>query len=200
VVPIFNRHYIPEAIIAYIPIYQAQLNEKLALVEGDAELTIRDNSARDPQLVCQTIRFVASGYLTPRSEADKTNDHGAWDNLVKLYNFSTLMSIETLQVAMLTKFCNLIESLDPAKFQGFARRYYDRKTHNLYFTSTLGSLIKVKLAEFLPRLQQTMTIQEISSLGGYLGTQLVEVLLEDRIVKPSALGELEVVSLSDLDG
>jgi hypothetical protein len=44
-------------------------------------------------------------------------------------------------------------------------------------------LIKIKLAEFLPRLQQTMAVKDISAEGGALGTQLIEVLLEDRLPK-----------------
>jgi hypothetical protein len=183
----FNRHYVPEAIISHIPTYQTQLNEKLALIEGDAEPTLRDDVARSPELVCKTIRFLASGYLTPVEEGQKESKE-TWDSLVKLYNFSRLLSIKTLEVALLTKFCDLIDSLNPAVFLAFASRYYKETGCYPQGTSTLGCLIKVKLAEFLPRLQQTMTIKDISSQGGILGTQLIEVLLEDRVKSQAAPG------------
>jgi hypothetical protein len=113
---------------------------------------------------------------------------GTWDSLVGLYNFSRLLSIKTLEVAMLTKFCDLIDALSPTVFLTFARRYYNETGRYPKESSTLGCLIKVKLAEFLPRLQQTMTIKEISSQGGILGTQLIEVLLEDRAKNQVAPG------------
>jgi hypothetical protein len=89
---------------------------------------------------------------------------------------------------LLTKFCDLIDSLNPAVFLAFASRYYKETGCYPQGTSTLGCLIKVKLAEFLPRLQQTMTIKDISSQGGILGTQLIEVLLEDRVKSQAAPG------------
>jgi hypothetical protein len=185
--PKFNRHYIPEEIIAHIPIYQIQLHEILALIEGDTEPIIRDDVARKPELVCKTIRFLASGYLTPVGDGEKESE-GTWDSLVGLYNFSRLLSIKTLEVAMLTKFCDLIDALSPTVFLTFARRYYNETGRYPKESSTLGCLIKVKLAEFLPRLQQTMTIKVISSQGGILGTQLIEVLLENRAKNQVAPG------------
>ena len=175
----FNRHYIPEEIIAHIPSYQAQLNEKLVLIEGDAEPIIRDNVARDPGLICQTIRFLVSGHL-PLNDADQQSQ-ATWDSLVKLYNFSKMLSIGTLQTAMLRKFWHLIDALEPAVFLAFARRYYNNTGYRTQDTGrSLTGVIKAKLAEFLPRLQQTMTVKDISSQTGMLGMQLIEVLLEDR--------------------
>jgi hypothetical protein len=181
-IPDFNRHYIPEEIIRHIPSYQAQLNEKLALIEGDAEPIIRDIVARNTQLVCQTIRFLASGYLTPLNEAEKENK-ATWGGLISLYVFSRQLSIKTLKDAMLTQFCELIDSLNPAVFLAFARHYYAGWNYDKSQNTRLGCLIKIKLAEFLPRLQQTMAVKDISAEGGALGTQLIEVLLEDRLPK-----------------
>jgi hypothetical protein len=177
-----HRYYVPEEIIAHIPTYLHQLNDKLAHIEGDAEPIIRDALARDPQLVCQTIRVLASGYLTPLNEADKESK-GTWDGLISLFNFSTALSIKILKVAVLTQLCKLIDTLNPAVFLAFARHYYDDCSYGSRQNTDLGCLIKVKLAEFLPRLQQTMTIKDISAEGGILGTQLIEVLLEDRLPK-----------------
>ena len=44
----------------------------------------------------------------------------------------------------------------------------------------MGRMIKRKLAYFLPLLQESMTVDEISSEVGVLGKQLIAVLLEDR--------------------
>jgi hypothetical protein len=180
--PTFNRYYISEEIIAHSPIYQAQLNGKLALIEGDAETIIRDGPVRDPQLVCQTVRFLASGYLTPLNEADK-GTKGTWDGLIKLYNFSGTLAIVNLRDAMLKQFCYLIDALNPATFLAFARHYYDNWNPRVSENTSLRSLIKIKLAESLPRLQQTVVVKDISSEGGILGMQLIEVLLEDRALK-----------------
>jgi hypothetical protein len=177
----FNRHYVPEGIIAHIPTYQTQLNERLALIEGDTEPTIRDGVAHDSELVCKTIRFLASGYLTPVEEGQKESEE-TWDSLVKLYNFSRLLSIKTLELAMLKQFTSLIEALSPAVFLAFARRCYGRNRGSPHDT-TLAQLIKLKLAWSLPLLQHTMSVKDISSQDGTLGMQLIEVLLEDRALK-----------------
>jgi hypothetical protein len=139
---------------------------------------VRDEVPRNPQVVCKTIRFLASGYLTPLEEVDREGK-GTWDDLVELYNFSKALSIKTLEVAMLSEFSKLLDSLDPAVFLAFARRYYKRNDKDQ--NKSLERLIKVKLADFLPRLQQTMSVKAISTEGGVLGRQLIEVLLEDRV-------------------
>ena len=181
VVKTFNRHYVPEGIIAQIPTYQTQLKEKLTLIEGDAEPTLRDDVARSPELVCKTIRFLASGYLTPVDEGQKESKE-IWDSLVELYNFSRALSIDTLELAILKQFTSLIEALSPAVFLDFARRYYGRNGRSPHDT-TLAQLIKIKLAWFLPLLQHTMAVKDISSQDGTLGMQLIEVLLEDRALE-----------------
>jgi hypothetical protein len=169
------------------------LDEKLALTEGDAEPIIRDGIAYDPQVFCKTIRFLASGYLTPLEEQDRESSK-TWDSLVELYNFGRALSIESLQVTMLAQFCYLINAFDPAVFLALARRYYDRN-HDSTRNTSLRHLIKIKLAGVLPRLQQTMTIKDISSQSGILGMQLIEVLLEDRANNQDApLKDPEVVA------
>lgn len=172
-----DRYYVPEDVIRFIPKYKAQLDEKLASIKGDNQPVIRDETVRDPEVVARAVRFLTSGYLYPLdTSAGDIKD--TLDDLVKLYNFSTSLSIKRLEVGILDHIKNF-ETLTLAIFLVFARGYYTAHGVEAQDTS-LGHLIKQKLAEFLPRMVDLKTVDEIKREGGILGQQLIEVLLDER--------------------
>jgi hypothetical protein len=184
--PSINRHYVPEAIIYHIPSYRAQLAEKLVSInshDDDDEPVIRDDQPRDPQIVTKAIRFLVSGHLTPLDAS--TNDcEKTLDTLVELWYFSSTLTIVSLSQALISHIENST-AVTLEIFLAFARRFYARFT-DVYKTverTSLGQMIKRKLAYFLPLLQESMTVDEISSEVGVLGKQLIAVLLEDRATK-----------------
>ena len=183
--PVFNRHYIPEDIASCIPNYKAQL-QKVTSTKSDDEPVIRDDRACDPQVVTKAIRFLASGYLTPL-DASSGDCKITLDNLVELWHFGVNRSIKGLCTAVIAHI-ELSTALTLGVFLAFARRFYDN-FGNVYVKvqdTGLGRMIKRRLAYFLPRLQESMTVDEISSEAGILGKQLITVLLEDRIEKHEA--------------
>lgn len=175
--PSTSRYYIPQDIIRYIPSYKSQLEEQLACPKGDEEPVICDKTAREAQVVAKAVRFLSSGYLYPL-EASSSTINDSLNDLVKLYNFSNSLSIKRLEVGILDHIKNF-RGLSLAIFLIFARSYYDAHGKEAQDTS-LGHLIKQKLAEFLPRMVELKTVDEIKREGGILGQQLIEVLLDER--------------------
>lgn len=178
--PSINRHYVPEKILDYIPSYKTQLEEKLVPIKGDDEPTIRDEEPRDPQVVTRAIRFLVSGYITPL-DASSDECEKTLDKLVELWYFATELSIKSLHFALISHIGNSKE-LTLNIFMAFARRFYGKFTDIFVAVhdTGMGRMIKRKLAYFLPLLQESMTVDEISSEVGVLGKQLIAVLLEDR--------------------
>lgn len=88
-----NRYYVPEDVIRYIPKYKAKLDEELAAIN------------RDPQVVAKAVRFLTSGYLYPLDASSNTTKD-TLDDLVKLYSFSTSLSIKRLEVGILSHIKN----------------------------------------------------------------------------------------------
>jgi hypothetical protein len=180
---IITHYYVPEEIIAYIPSYEAQLHERLASIQGDDEPVVRDNIPRDQQAVGRAIRFLVSGYLTPLDASSHTCTN-TLHRLVDLYNLSIALSIESIETAVLDRIDNLdFEALGHGNFLTFARRYHSETGPGTRGAS-LGRLIKKKLSHLMPHLEQSMIIGQVGYLGGGfergLGTQMLEVLLEDR--------------------
>jgi hypothetical protein len=92
--------------------------------------------------------------------------------------FSTALSIKRLEIAVLNHI-ETFEGLTLAIFLAFARNYY--KTNGAASQNTsLGDLIKRKLAAFLQCMVDLKTVDEIKNEDGVLGRQLIEVLLEER--------------------
>jgi hypothetical protein len=100
------------------------------------------------------------------------------DDLVRLYNFSTALSIKRLETGILHHI-DAFEDPPLAIFLAFARSYYKKYGADAQDTG-LGELIKKKLAAFLQHMIDTKTKEEIKNEGGILGQQLIEVLLEER--------------------
>jgi hypothetical protein len=187
--PSINRHYIPEKILDYTPSYKAQLKEKLASIEGDDEPVIRDDDPRDPQVVTKAIRFLVSGYLTPL-DASSDDCEKTLDSLMELWYYGWRSSNMHLYLAAVSHI-EESKAITPKAFLAFARRFYDKYAEDYgdrIHTTSMGRMIRRKLAFFLPRLQESMTIDEISSEGGVLGKQLMVALLEDRNKKDSTSG------------
>jgi hypothetical protein len=175
--PAIKSIYVPADVVSHIPNYKRQLAEQLDCIEGEEEPAIRDKVARDPDIVAKAIRFLSSGYLSPLDAASSTcitNLH----NLVMLYKLSRVLSIKRLETAVLIHI-DSFEELTLAVFLSFARSYYSASGVDAQHTS-LGDLIKKKLAAFMQPWVDTKTISEITEEGGVLGQQLIEVLLEDR--------------------
>jgi hypothetical protein len=169
---------VPANALRHIPIYKCQLDEQLETMKGDEEQAIYDQTARDPRLIAKTVRFLSSGYLYPLHASSSTCEEDNLENLVDLYKFSTALSIKRMEVAILHHI-DTFEDFQLAVFLAFARSYYDANGAESQYTS-LGQLIKKKLAEFLQPWVNTKTVDEITNEGGILGRQLIEVLLEER--------------------
>jgi len=179
---VFKCYYVPEKVIARIPSYKADLDEQLGYIDGDSddddEPIILEDIVHDQNNVCKALRFLASGYLAPLDASSATlNTIGKF---TALYDFSLELEIEDLETAVLGRIDDMdYDALPLDLFMRFARSYYGRHGAESHLTS-LGCLIKRKLSYLLPRLEQSMTVDEISSEGGLLGKQLMAVLLEDR--------------------
>jgi hypothetical protein len=169
--------YIPQDVFRCIPSYKGQLDQQKAALKGDAQPTIRDQTARDPEVVSKAIRFLVSGYLFP-FDARSSTCKETLEDFVKLYQFSTALSIKRLETAVLNHI-DTFEGLTLAIFLAFARGYYRANGAEAQNTS-LGDLIKRKLAEFLQHMVDLKTVDEIKNEDGVLGRQLIEVLLEER--------------------
>lgn len=180
---IYNRHYIPRDIVNCIPHYKALSEEKLASIEGHDEPIIRDTVVRDPQIVTDTIRFLASGHLNPLNASSGDCEEILY-GLFELFQFGDTFSIVKLCTAVV-EHIDRFTALPLKVFLAVMRKYYTHY-HEDVQNRMLALLIKRKLAEYLPQLQQTMTNEEISSESGILGKQLMMVLLEDRDKKDGA--------------
>lgn len=168
-------YYVPEDVIAHIPSYKTQLGQQ-KLFAGDNESVICDNVPRDPQAVGRAIRFLVSGYIPPVNPYSGECTHNL-HRLVDLYNFSITLAIKCLEDAVLDRLENLrFEALLRDVFFSFARRCYDEGTRH----NSLQQLIKKKMSHLLPHLEQSMTVEQLCSVGGNLGAELMAVLLEDR--------------------
>jgi len=171
------RLYVPQSILHYIPNYKSQLDQQKATLKGDTQAIIRDTTARDPEVVSKAIRFLVSGYLYPL-DASSSTCKNTLEEFIKLYHFSTALSIKRLETAVLNHI-DTFEGLTLAIFLAFARDYYSANGAEAQNTS-LGDLNKKKLAEFLQRMVDLKTVDEIKNEDGVLGRQLIEVLLEER--------------------
>lgn len=161
-----RRYYVPEHIIGKIPSWKAQLDRRLTAIEGDEEPTIHDEKVRKLDPINRAIRFLVSGYITPPNAASATTCKATLKSLVHLYNLSIDLSIEDLELAIIGRIDDLEDEDFPLDvFLDFARAYYDSSGESAQDTS-LGQSIKAKLADLLPRLEQSMTIEDISSEGG----------------------------------
>jgi hypothetical protein len=185
-----KHYYVPEEIIDHIPSYKSQL--QCAYYRNvDDERIIQDRTPRDQQAVANAIRFLTSGYLVPLNASSSAACEKALQSLVQLYNFSVALKIVKLETAVLSHIDAVnFEAMAVNAFLGFARSYYNGDgvdTQN----SGLGRLIKTKLSLLLPRLQQSMTADKISSEEGVLGKQLIAVLFEDRAQHHVTLGAVK---------
>lgn len=174
-----HRYYIPERIVSHIPFYDNQIKEKLESNESDDEPIIRDTTPRNLKKLSKAIRFLTSGHLTPLNTSTADWDK-ALDSLVSLWSFGLMLSITGLCAAVISHIEHS-KALSPRVFFTFARRFYAKSPDNSNIkASSIGCMIKRKLTYFMPYLEESMTIDELSSEGGILGKQLIEVLLEDR--------------------
>jgi hypothetical protein len=171
------RLYVPEGVLHCIPSYKGPIDQQKATLKGDAQPTIKDTTPRDPEVVSKAIRFLISGYLFPLDAGSSTCKNTPED-FIKLYQFSTALSIKRLETAVLNHI-DTFEGLTLAIFLAFARGYYKANGAEAQNTS-LGELIKKKLAEFLQCMVDLKTVDEIKNEDGVLGRQLIEVLLEER--------------------
>jgi hypothetical protein len=169
--------YVPQGVLRCVPLYKGQLDQQKAMLKGDTQPTIRDPTSRDPEVVSKTIRFLVSGYLFPL-DAGSSTCKTSLEDFIKLYQFSTALSIKRLETAVFNHI-DTFEGLTLAIFLAFARGYYSANGAEAQNTS-LGELIKKKLAEFLQRMVDLKTVDEIKNEDGVLGRQLIEVLLEER--------------------
>jgi hypothetical protein len=183
-----KHYYVPEEIIDHIPSYKSQ-SQLLYDNVGD-ERVIQDRTPRDQQAVTSAIRFLTGGYLTPVNLSPSLCEKSL-QGLVQLYNFSVALKIVKLEAAVVNHIDLLnFEAMAVNVFLGFARTYYNGGGADTQHSS-LGCFIKKKLVLLLPRLQQFMTAEKISSEEGVLGKQLIAVLFEDRAQNQVALGSIK---------
>jgi hypothetical protein len=171
-------YYVPERVITSIPCYGEQLRVKLASIEGDDEPVIVDELKRDQKSLGKAFRFLATGYLAPLDASIVPS--AALDSLITLYNLSIDLDIGDLEDAVLVCIDDMdYDALPLDVFMEFARCYYADHGEDSHLTD-IGELIKSKLSYLLPRLEQSMTVDQLSCEGGMLGMQLMTVLLEER--------------------
>jgi len=171
------RLYVPQSILHYIPTYKSQSDQQKATLKGDTQPTIRDPTPRDPKVVSKAIRCLVSGYLYLLDASSNTYKN-TLEDFIQLYQFSAALSIKRLEAEVLNRI-DTFEGLTLAIFLAFARGYYSANGAEAQNTS-LGDLIRKKLAEFLQRMVDLKTVDEIKNEDRVLGRQLIEVLLEER--------------------
>ena len=170
------RLYVPQDVLHHITSYKGQLDQENAILKGDAQPVIHDKTPRDPEVLSKAIRFLVSGYLFPLDASSSTCEDALHD-FIKLCQLSIDLSIQRLETAVL-RHIDTFEGLTLAIFLAFARGYYGTKRAEQ--NSSLGQLIKKKLAEFLQCMVDLKTVDEIKNENGVLSRQLIEVLLEER--------------------
>jgi len=186
-----KHYYVPEEIIDHIPSYKNQSQQSYSFNDNvNDERIIWDGTARDQQAVASAIRFLTSGYLVPLNASSSAYENSL-HSLVRLYNLSVALKIAKLETALVSHIDDAnFEAIGVNIFRRFARTYYNGDgvdTQN----SSLGRLVKKKLSLLLPRLQQSMTAEKISSEEGVLGKQLIAVLFEDRVQHQITLGAVK---------
>jgi hypothetical protein len=179
--PSTTRHFVvPMKVIREIPSFQLQLDEQLANPEDPYEPpTIHDDVCREEGIVRKALRFLEHRDIDPLSMIPSaTSCLSTLHDLVQLYNFSLELSIKRLETGIV-EHINEFEQLSLDVFLQFARRYYEKEGDEARGTS-LGALIKKKLARFLQQWIDVKGMVEVSNEGGVLGKQLSEVLLLER--------------------
>lgn len=173
-----DSYYVPESVIRCIPSYNKQLDEKLAAGQDIHDISISDAKYYPRAIVTETIRYLTTGYLCPLGDPVKTLGH--LFQLVNLYEFSVLLSIERLELGVLAHIDGFHDISVDLLWRS-ARFYYDVNGNEGYDETSLGRLIKKKLAELLPQMIERKIVDEIKIKGGLLAQQLMEVLLEKVI-------------------
>jgi hypothetical protein len=173
-------YYVPQRVITSIPLYSEKLIlQLLSIDDEDDEPVIVDEVKRDQKSLGKALRFLATGHLAPL-DASSTTTFNTIDKFTVLYDLSINLDIEDLEQAVLGRIDNMDYDAVPLDvFMEFACSYYDDRSEESCLTP-LGRLIKRKLSYLLPRLEQTITVDQLSREGGMLGMQLIAVLLEDR--------------------
>lgn len=173
--------FIPEHIIRQIPRYDAELDEEMEDVEDEGQtFEIADPIARHQVALVRAIEYVG-GALIPPIDASAGDVQRTLAELLAVYDVSIGLEIKTLE----EKILNHIEScpgMSTEAFLTFARTVYagdensDLAGHAT--DSSIGKLIKRKLAVLLPQLLQDGTVRSIKAEGGTLSNELLEVMID----------------------
>lgn len=173
--------FIPEYIVKQIPRYNEELDEEMQDVEDEGQtFEIADSIARPQVALVRAIEYVGGALLSP-IDASIPNVQQTLAELLAVYDVSIGLEIKTLE----EKILNHIEScpeMPTETFLTFARTVYagdengDLAGHAT--DSSIGKLIKRKLAVLLPQLLQDGTVRSIKAEGGILSNELLEVMID----------------------
>lgn len=175
--------FIPEHIIQKIPKYEFELDEQMENVEDKGQtFEIADHATHHQVPFVRAIEYV-SGACLPSISASESNDkvQRTLTELLGVYAVSVALEIKMLEDSILAH----IEScpdLSTESFLAFARIVYaddvDKGLAAHATDSSIGKLIKRKLAVLLPRLLHDGTVRTIRAEGGTLSNELLEVIID----------------------
>lgn len=173
--------FIPEDIVKQIPRYNEELDEEMQDVEDEGQtFEIADSIARPQVALVRAIEYVG-GALLPPIDASVPDVQRTLAELLAVYDVSIGLEIKNLEEKIL-KHIESCPDMPTERFLTFAKMAYagdensDVAEHAT--DSSIGKLIKRKLAVLLPQLLQDGTVRSIKAEGGILSNELLEVMVD----------------------
>lgn len=174
-----TRILVPQHILQKIPFYKYELESALSTKSPSGIPKIKDAKfpSTGQEAFITTLNLLGNTPL-PVIGAAETQDIDTLKSLLAVYDVCMELQTGALERAVLGH----LASYDYPKldtFVAFAREVYgDTGSKKREVESSIGKVVKRKLTELLPRLLQEGEAKEITSKGGILCTELLEVTIK----------------------
>ena len=173
-----------EEILDQIPFYAQKLHTARSRTAKSRDRVQRlhisdDGGKRDEETLLRVFDWLATGLL-PQDNNTADDDHPTAGSLLPLLSISAVatdLELPALADAAAERIVQRGDKLDIEAFLAFASVCYDR--YEVVAESILGCWIKAFMAERLHVLIDGGWVERIKNGGGELGTQLMEVLVEE---------------------
>ncbi|KAM0720577.1 hypothetical protein Q7P37_004713 [Cladosporium fusiforme] len=173
--------YLPECVVRKIPKYEIELDEVMAAEDDEGQVFEIQDMRIHPQVAFHWAIGCISGSPLPKIDDPSANRFRELKTLLGVYAVSIELESDTLERAVLDHL-DACPSIPTEMFLDFARLVYSGDEHEDLAPqaagSSIGRLIKRKLAIMLPQLLQNGIAQKIKAEGGPLSTELLQVMID----------------------
>lgn len=162
-----------------IPFYKVDIQSTLSKTSPNGITTIRNAKipSAGEEAFIKTINFLG-GTPLPALNTAGTEDIETLRSLLSVYDVCVELQIKGLEQTVLYHMSKYQYPKLEA-FVTFAREVYgDLGSKKRAVDSSIGKLVKVKLAALYPRLSQKGDVKRITAMGGVLSTELLEVTIK----------------------